>query len=151
MIATLPLSEQRLQMYTGGGYKNNFLRHVIFLIVYNTLSIEYHFHILGALNMNMTCKFYHIICKTRLSITAKETNGTLSIIPNQTVPKYIVLLQMIFQRTEVTITKGILSSTWWRHQMETFSALLAICGPRWIPRTKVSDVEIWCFRWFASE
>ena len=22
-------------------------------------------------------------------------------------------------------------------------------GPRWIPRTKVSDAELWCFRWSA--
>ena len=40
-------------------------------------------------------------------------------------------------------------AAWWRHQMETFSALLAICagnspGPRWIPRTKASDAELWC-------
>ena len=24
-------------------------------------------------------------------------------------------------------------------------------GPRWIPRTKVSDAELWCFLWYASE
>ena len=35
---------------------------------------------------------------------------------------------------------------WWRHQMETFSALLAnLCreftGPRWIPHSKASDAE----------
>ena len=39
---------------------------------------------------------------------------------------------------------------WWRHPMETFSELLAICameftGHRWIPRTKASDAELWCF------
>ena len=39
---------------------------------------------------------------------------------------------------------------WWRHQMETFSALLAFCageftGHRWILRTKASDAELWCF------
>ena len=36
--------------------------------------------------------------------------------------------------------------------MDTFSALLAICagkctGPRWIPCTKASDAELWCFVW----
>ena len=41
---------------------------------------------------------------------------------------------------------------WWRHQMETFSALLDLCcgeftGHRWIPRTKASDAELWCFLW----
>ena len=39
---------------------------------------------------------------------------------------------------------------WWRHQMETFSALL--CGEftshRWIPLTKASDAELWCFFFF---
>ena len=40
--------------------------------------------------------------------------------------------------------------TWWRHQMEPFSALLALCageftGHRWIPHTKASDAELWCF------
>ena len=42
-----------------------------------------------------------------------------------------------------------ISIAWWRHQMETFSALLAICvaSSRWIPRTKASDEELWCFLW----
>ena len=37
--------------------------------------------------------------------------------------------------------------------METFSALLALCGdftgPRWIPHTKASDAELWCVLWSA--
>ena len=38
-------------------------------------------------------------------------------------------------------------SAWWRHQIETFSALLAICAGKSpvIPRTKASDAELWCF------
>ena len=35
---------------------------------------------------------------------------------------------------------------WWRHQMETFSALLALCA--WSPvnsSQKASDAELWCF------
>ena len=44
---------------------------------------------------------------------------------------------------------------WWRHQMETFSALLALCAgihrSRWIPRTKASDAELWCFLWSSPE
>ena len=31
---------------------------------------------------------------------------------------------------------------WWRHQIDTFSALLAICA-------KASDAELWCFLWSA--
>ena len=42
--------------------------------------------------------------------------------------------------------------SWWRHQMEHFSALLALCAGihRWIPLTKASDAERWCFLWSAS-
>ena len=46
--------------------------------------------------------------------------------------------------------------TWWRHQMETFSALMALfCGEfnghRWIPHTKARDAELWCFLCSAPE
>ena len=49
--------------------------------------------------------------------------------------------------------------TWWRHQMETFSALLALCAGNspvtgvfpWIPLTKASDAELWCFLWSVIE
>ena len=48
----------------------------------------------------------------------------------------------------VQLTKGLPS--WWRHQMETFSALLALCaGNSPVPvnsRTKASDAELWSFR-----
>ena len=45
--------------------------------------------------------------------------------------------------------------SWWRHQMETFSALLTICGEftghQWTPRTKASGAELWYFLWSAHE
>ena len=46
--------------------------------------------------------------------------------------------------------------SWWRHQVETFSALLTLSwwestGHRWIPLTKASDAELWCFLWYASK
>ena len=38
---------------------------------------------------------------------------------------------------------------WWRHQMEAFLCYWPLCGEftghRWIPRTKASDRELWCF------
>ena len=42
----------------------------------------------------------------------------------------------------------------WCHQMETFSMLLAICVGNSpvnseLPRTKASNVELWCFLWSA--
>ena len=40
-------------------------------------------------------------------------------------------------------------NTWWRHQIETYSALVALSGQftshRWIPLTKANDAELWCF------
>ena len=45
------------------------------------------------------------------------------------------------------------SCPWWRHQMETFSALLVICtGNSPVPVNsphKASDAELWCFLWFV--
>ena len=46
--------------------------------------------------------------------------------------------------------------SWWRHQMETFSALLAICArnspvPGEFPQTKASDAELWYLLWSAPE
>ena len=46
------------------------------------------------------------------------------------------------------VVAGLSQSTpWWRHQMETFSALLAFCvgNSRWIPHTKASDAELYVF------
>ena len=43
---------------------------------------------------------------------------------------------------------------WWCHQMETFSALLAICAGNSpvtseFPAQKARDAELWCFLWSA--
>ena len=43
--------------------------------------------------------------------------------------------------------------TWWRHQMETFSALLALCAGNstvTIPRTKASNTELWYFVFLSA-
>ena len=44
---------------------------------------------------------------------------------------------------------------WLLHQMETFSRywpfVREFTGPRWLPCTKASDMEFWCFLWSASE
>ena len=47
-------------------------------------------------------------------------------------------------------SEQLMYGSWWRHQMETFSAPLSLCegestGHRWIPLTKASDAELWCF------
>ena len=38
-------------------------------------------------------------------------------------------------------------SPWWRHQMETLSALLSLCEGNPV----ASDAEFWCFLWSAPE
>ena len=60
------------------------------------------------------------------------------------------------QAGHIFMNRISIECAWWRHQMETFSALLVICagkftGPRWIPHTKASDAELWCFLWSESE
>ena len=47
-------------------------------------------------------------------------------------------------------------SSWWRHQMGTFFRITGhLCGEFtghwWIPHTKASDAELWCFLWSAPE
>ena len=46
-------------------------------------------------------------------------------------------------------SNSITKSPWWRHQMETFPAIVAFVWEftslRWIPHTKASDVELWFF------
>ena len=62
---------------------------------------------------------------------------------------WVSLLIFVWLRLEWAIS-GMLP--WWRHQMETFSALLALCeGNRWIPLTKPSNAELWCVLWSAPE
>ena len=42
-------------------------------------------------------------------------------------------------------------TTWWRHQMETFSMLLALCaGNRWVPLSKAINARLWCFLRFET-
>ena len=43
-----------------------------------------------------------------------------------------------------------LHDVWWCHQMETFSALLALCEEK-PPFMKASDAELWCFFLSAPE
>ena len=39
---------------------------------------------------------------------------------------------------------------WLRHQMETFSALLALCA-EFPTQMSASDAELWCFLWSVPE
>ena len=46
--------------------------------------------------------------------------------------------------------------SWWRRQMEIFSALPVLCvgnspSHRWIPLTQCINAELWCFLWSAPE
>ena len=48
-----------------------------------------------------------------------------------------------------------MDQAWWRHQLEKCRVTGPLCGKltghRWIPRTKASDAELWCFLWSAPE
>ena len=39
----------------------------------------------------------------------------------------------------------------WKHFRVTGHLCGEFTGPRWIPHTKASDTELWCFLWSASE
>ena len=39
----------------------------------------------------------------------------------------------------------------WKHFRVTGHLCGEFTGPRWIPHTKASDVELWCFLWSVSE
>ena len=55
---------------------------------------------------------------------------------------------MIEKYFKITITNRLpVVDSWWRNQMEKFSALIAgkFTGDRWFPPTKASDAELWCF------
>ena len=39
----------------------------------------------------------------------------------------------------------------WKHFPRYWHLCWEFTDPRWIPRTKASDVELWCFLWSASE
>ena len=81
-------------------------------------------------------------------LTLSEENPRLSVYS-----PYEEIVMRGFDFLRVSMNK----LSWWRHQMDTFSAGVTghLCGeftgPRWIPHTKASDAELWCLLWSASE
>ena len=67
----------------------------------------------------------------------------------QSVYHYMLEVVMIIHSREQRVLSSGLPYTWWRHEMETFSA--EFTGHRWIPRTKASDAMLWCFLWSVPE
>ena len=63
----------------------------------------------------------------------------------------------IFSNTSLyQILINEIQRAWWRHQLETFFRVSGplwgkFTGHRWIPLTKASDAELWCFLWSAPE
>ena len=55
---------------------------------------------------------------------------------------------LMWLRINALLFKG--ANAWWRHQMKTFSTLLAICAGNSLV-TKASDAELWCFLWSEPE
>ena len=62
----------------------------------------------------------------------------------------------IFDSEQLFLKKSTFHEAWWRHQMETFSTLLALYEGNSpvtdeFPSTKANDAELWCFLWSAPE
>ena len=60
----------------------------------------------------------------------------------------------MFRQVAPCPPQGNMHSEWWRRQMETFSALLAICTGNSpvsgeFPAQMASNAELWCFLWSA--
>ena len=75
---------------------------------------------------------------------------------------YKVLQPCMLQRIGEVANHGFLSYWWarllimmtspkWNHFPRYWPFVPGIYRDRWIPRTKVSDAELWCFLWSASE
>ena len=67
--------------------------------------------------------------------------------PLSTLSKHMCGLVKITDTIGSLVSLGHYARSWCRHQMETFSALLAICAGN----SPASDAELWCFLWFAPE
>ena len=94
--------------------------------------------------MEIWCAFDTLLCRNK-SFKRIKIGATLV-----TTTRVKSIISTVYFHIIVT------SLRWWRHQMETFSALLALCeggftGDRWIPLTKASDAELRCFLWSAPE
>ena len=78
--------------------------------------------------------------KTQLQWRARGCTGQLTTCLECTWWQYIC---------RPTLHRLIVCSSWWCHQMVTFSVTGHLCGEfighRWIPRTKASDAELWFF------
>ena len=90
-------------------------------------------------------EFYHVllyICESK----HKKRLTPLTIVRWQQISAIIVAL--VWTDWGATQFDDVIIS-WWRHQMESFSALLALCAGKspvtCDPRTKASDAELWCF------
>ena len=82
------------------------------------------------------------------SRTLRGVVGVVSCVGVVVVGGVRVVLATSFQHRQPV--REIWAHTWWRHQMETFSALLGhLCGEftghRWIPCTEASDAQLWGF------
>ena len=90
--------------------------------------------------------------KPNVKITSPHWNLTC---PQWLLPafgRWVVWMLWTVSDWWIPLRKGL---SWWCHQMETLPRywpfVRGIHQSRWIPRTKASDVELWCFRWSAPE
>ena len=71
---------------------------------------------------------------------------------NQSYRKYMTVTEKfgsLYQQTEWTM--GMMTSSTGHNFSVTGPLCGKFTGDRWIPRTKASDAELWCFLWSAPE
>ena len=77
---------------------------------------------------------------------------------HQWMAKYIHRLWQPYVHNEIILTQSMPTITIqhddvikWKHFPRNWPFVRGIHQSRWIPHTKASDAELWCFLWSASE
>ena len=102
---------------------------------------------------NLNWNFGSHFSSHTLSLLWYENNGY------SVVPRFLFRIDRFDRRRNVgfaetskfTINKGMMTSSNGNIFRVTGHLCGEFTGPRWIPRTKTSDAELWCFLWSASE
>ena len=89
-------------------------------------------------------RYYYVMCFNNISRFLFQCNYGIAVNWNQIAPVWPNSHILVSVQSMMTSSNG-----------NIFRVTGHLCGeftgPRWIPRTKVSDAELWCFLWSASE
>ena len=105
-------------------------------------------------DITILVKMMYVACRCFITSYKNETNNTNTKHgytkqhknDNVLYPSTLKILTHLLLRPEFMMTSS---------NGNIFRVTDPLCGeftgPRWIPHTKASDAELWCFLWFASE